>query len=153
MTPIGEILQTEHVILSVSARDKESAIQEVLSKLNGDARVEDFAVLDAAVHERNAAAIAENGCGICIAHGRTETVSSLVMAAGRSVEGIRFPGLKEPVKLIFVAGIPGAFNAEYLRIVGAIARICRDRQQLDRILAAKTKEDFLHLLETGEVRL
>lgn len=153
MTPIGEILQTEHVVLSVSAQDKDGAIQEVLSKLNGDARVADFSILDAAVHERNAAAIAENGVGICIAHGRTETVSSLVMAAGRSGEGIRFPGLKEPVKLIFVAGIPGAFNSEYLRIVGAIARICRDRQQLDRLLAAKTKEDFLHLLETGEVRL
>jgi mannitol/fructose-specific phosphotransferase system IIA component len=52
-----------------------------------------------------------------------------------------------------VAGIPGTFNTEYLRIVGAIARICQDRHQLDRLLATKTKEDFLQLLEAGEVRL
>lgn len=153
MTPIGEILQTEHVILSVAARDKDGAIQEVLSKLNGDLRVQNFSDLSEAVRKRDAAAIAENGYGICLAHGRTEAVFSLVMAAGRSAEGIRFPGLKEPVRLIFVAGIPSVFNSEYLRIVGAIARICRDQHQIDRLLSAKTPTDFLHLLEVGEIKL
>lgn len=153
MTPIGEILQVEHIILAVSAQDKAGVIEEVLSKLNGDMRVTSFSDLTEAVHQRDAAAIAENGCGICVAHGRTEAVSSLVMAAGRSAKGIHFPGLEEPVQLIFVAGIPRAFNAEYLRIVGAIARICRDKHQLDRLLAAKTADDFLHILEIGEIRL
>lgn len=153
MTPIGDILQVEHVILALSAQDKTGAIDEVLSKLNGDLRVATFPALKDAVHQRDAAAIVENGVGICVAHGRTETVSSLVMAAGRSAEGIPFPGVKEPVRLIFVAGIPGAFNSEYLRTVGAIARICRDKHQLDRLLAAKTAEEFLHLLEAGEIRL
>jgi mannitol/fructose-specific phosphotransferase system IIA component (Ntr-type) len=153
MTPIGDVLQVEHIILSISAMEKGAAIDEVLAKLNGDMRVKDFPELYKAVHERDAAAIAENGCGICVAHGRTEAVSSLVMAVGRSAQGIAFPGLEEPVRLVFVAGIPRAFNSEYLRIVGAIARICRDKHQLDRLLATKTTEEFLHILEVGEIRL
>jgi len=153
MTPIGDVLQSEHIILSVFATDKCGAIDEVLAKLNSDLRVKDVSELHQAVHERDAAAIAENGCGICVAHGRTESVSSLVMAVGRSAQGIAFPGLEEPVRLVFVAGIPRAFNSEYLRIVGAIARICRDKHQLDRLLAAKTVDEFLHILEIGEVRL
>lgn len=150
--PIDDILQPGLINLTLAARTKADAIEEVLSRLRGDARVKDFDVLQKVVGERNAPAIAENGVGICLAHGRTDSVTTLVMAAGRSTEGIVCPEVKEPVKLIFVAGIPHAFS-EYLRIVGAIARICRDRHQLERLLAAKTPEHFLDLLVAGEIKL
>jgi mannitol/fructose-specific phosphotransferase system IIA component (Ntr-type) len=75
------------------------------------------------------------------------------MSAGRSVEGIVFPKLADPVKLVFVAGIPGAFTSEYLRIVGAIVRTCRDKRQLDRILSTNDPDRFVALLSSGEVKL
>jgi len=153
MIPIGDILQPEHVNLSLAATDKDGAVEEVLSKLNGDLRVKDFIVLRKAVISRDAAAISENHCGICIAHGRTESVSGLVMAAGRSAAGFPCKEVPDPVHLVFVAGIPGAFNSEYLRIVGAIARICRDKHQLERLLAARDAEYFVGLLGAGEVKL
>jgi mannitol/fructose-specific phosphotransferase system IIA component (Ntr-type) len=153
MTPIGDVLQPDHIILALAARDPAGAIQEVLARLGGDERVKDFAALRDAVLAQPAPAIAENGCGICIAHGRTESVTSLVMAAGRSAEGIVFPKVAEPVKLVFVAGIPGAFTSEYLRIVGAIVRMCRDRHQLDRLLTTKDPARFVALLSSGEVKL
>lgn len=153
MTPIGDILQPEHVNLSLSAAGKLEAVEEVLSKLNGDPRVKDFEAFRKVVINRDAAAISENGWGICIAHGRTEMVSELIMAAGRSAAGISCRDVPDPVRLVFVAGIPSAFNSEYLRIVGAIARICRDKHQIDRLLAAKTAEQFISLLGAGEVKL
>jgi PTS system fructose-specific IIC component len=153
MTPISEILKPEHVILALESTDKAGCVAEVLSRLDGDGRVGDFSALREAVLLRDAPAIEENGCGICIAHGRTESVASLVMAAGRSAAGFSSHDVSVPVKLIFVVGIPGAFNAEYLRIVGAIARICRDRHQLDRLLAAKTAAHFVELLAAGERKL
>lgn len=153
MIPIGDILQPDHVNLSMSATDKAGAVEEVLSKLNGDLRVKDFAILRKEVISRDAAAISENHCGICIAHGRTESVSGLVMAAGRSAAGFRVKEVPDLVHLVFVAGIPGTFNSEYLRIVGAIARICRDKHQLERLLAARDPAYFVGLLGAGEVRL
>ena len=153
MTPIADILQPSQVNLALTAGNKGDAVQEVLAKLNGDARVGDFAALGGAVLSRNTPASAENGCGICLAHGRTDSIASLVMAAGRSPEGFACADVSEPVRLVFVAGIPAAFNAEYLRIVGAIARICRDKHQLDRLLAAKTAGQFVDLLAAGERKL
>lgn len=153
MTPIGDILQPEHVNLSLSAGNGDAAVAEVLSRLNGDPRVKDFAAFEKAVTVRNAAAISENHCGICIAHGRTESVTGVVLAAGRSDPGFSCREVADPVRLVFVAGIPAAFNSEYLRIVGAIARVCRDRSQFDRLLSAKTAEDFIALLGAGEVKL
>jgi mannitol/fructose-specific phosphotransferase system IIA component (Ntr-type) len=153
MTPIADVLQPDHVLLRLSAKEPSGAIEEVLATLEGDERVRDFAALREAVHTQPAPAIAENGVGICIAHGRTELVTSLVMSAGRSVEGIVYPKLSDPVKLVFVVGIPAAFTSEYLRIVGAIVRICRDRRQLDRILSTKDPDRFVALLSSGEVKL
>lgn len=153
MTSIGEILQPEHVSLTLSAETKPEAIREVLAKLNGDPRIEDWNALSEIVLRRNAPSVAAEGIGICIAHGRTESVKSLVMAVGRSATGVACDEIPEPVRLVFVAGIPAAFDAEYLRIVGAIVRTCRNKHQVDRLLAAKTARKFVELLGAGEVKL
>ena len=153
MTPIGDVLQPDHVTLALAARDPAGAVEEVIAKLDGDERVKNLSVLREAILKEAAPAISENGCGICIAHGRTESITSLVMAAGRSTEGVRYPGLADPVKLVFVAGIPNAFTSEYLRIVGAIVRMCRDKRQLHRLLVARDAERFVALLGSGEVKL
>ena len=153
MTPIIDVLQSDHVNLALSAQDAAGAIEEVIDSLDGDQRITNYARLREEVMKESAPVIFENGCGICLAHGRTETVASLVMAAGRSNEGVPYPGSKDRVRFVFVAGIPGAFTSEYLRIVGAIVRMCRDKQQLRRLLLAKDAERFVALLSSGEVKL
>ncbi len=150
---IADVLDPEHVNLAVAAADKATAVDAVLAKLNGDPRVLDFDSLVRAVHERDAPAMSENGCGICIAHGRTDAAHSLVLAAGRLTQGFRSPGIKEPVRLVFVAAIPATFDNEYLRAIGAVARICCDPAQLGCLLAAKTPAEFVQILEAGEIRL
>jgi len=153
MIPISEILPSSHINLALAARDQADGVQEVLSNLNGDPLVMDWESLRQAVTARNAPAISCGPCGICIAHGRTNAVHSLVMAAGRSVEGLSSPNIQEPVRLVFVAGIPAAFQSEYLRIVGAIARLCNDRTLLSELLSVKDPEKFVRLLSSGEAKL
>ncbi len=153
MTPISEVLSPENVILNLAAHDKKEAIAESITKLAFHPSVHDFAALQQAIESRDAASISENGVGICIAHGRTDSVSSLVLTAARSLEGLATPEIADPVRLVFVAGIPSAFSAEYLRIVGVIARVCRDKHHLDRLLSVKTAQEFIDILSAGELRL
>ncbi|MEO8206211.1 MAG: PTS sugar transporter subunit IIA [Chthoniobacterales bacterium] len=136
--------------LALTATDKASAIHEVTGRLRGDARVTNWETFEKAVLERDAPAMLSCGYGICIAHGRTSGVSTLVMAAGRSEEGIVFPEIADPVRLVFVAGIPAALSSEYLRLVGAIVRICRDPEMLQKILAVKDAKKFVALFEGEE---
>ncbi|CAN5595062.1 hypothetical protein BH09VER1_BH09VER1_19780 [soil metagenome] len=153
MTPISDVLKPEHVILNLAAKDKKASITESITKLAHDPSVHDFAALQQAIETRDAASISENGVGICIAHGRTDSVSSLVLTAARSLEGFTTSEVAEPVKLLFVAGIPSAFSAEYLRIVGVIARVCRDEHKLQKLLTVKTAQEFVDILSAGELRL
>lgn len=153
MTPLSEILVPPLINLSLAAKTQSEGVEEVLSALNGDPRVLDWPALAGAVTQRNAPALTCHDCGICIAHGRTNAVNSLVMAAGRSTGGLTSPQVGEKVRLVFVAGIPSAFDSEYLRVVGAIARLCRDKKLLDRLLAAPDAATFARLLAEGESRL
>ena len=153
MISIADILLPSQINLTLVGKDQAAGIDEVLFKLNGDPRVPDWNTLSHLVTVRNVPAISCNGCGICIAHARTNAVSSLVMAAGRSAKGLVSPEVSEPVRLIFVAGIPAAFSSEYLRVVGAIARFCLDSALLDKLLHVPDPQEFIDLLSLQESKL
>ncbi len=150
---IDEILLASDVNLALKTQDKQEAILDLLGKLRGDDRVKDWDALSRAVLDRDAAAICEGDSGICIAHGRTSGVSELVMAAGRAVPGATVPEIGEPVRLFFVVGIPSAFDAVYLRLIGAIARVCREPDGMESLLAAATSEEFVAALAEGTAKL
>jgi mannitol/fructose-specific phosphotransferase system IIA component (Ntr-type) len=154
MTSITQILRPEHVNLSLQAADQAAAVEELLFPLRGDIHILNWDAFRDSVFERNAPAVSgSNDCGIIIAHGRTNAVSSLVMAAGRSPNGFSSPDIPEKVRLVFVAGIPSALNNEYLRIVGTIARFCSKPALLEQLLSAKSAHDFLEILQEEEKKL
>lgn len=150
---LDEILRPSDVTLALRAGDKAAAVEEVLASVRGDARVRNWETLRAAILKRDAPAIAGDQRGICIAHGRTDAVTELVIAVGRSERGVRFPEIAPPVHLVFVAGIPSTMDSEYLRIVGAIARVCRQPSQFDELLAAADGEAFVRALAVAAERL
>jgi len=141
------------VNLALASTDKRGAVEELLSKLDGDPQISDMGEVRRAVLDRDAPAMAQHGCGICIAHGRTQATSGLLMAAGRSLAGLHVPEIKEPLRLIFLAVIPVKMDSEYLRIVGAIVRFCRDEKHLAKLLGTRQPEQFVDLLGSGEVQL
>ena len=74
----------------------------------------------------------------------------LVPGAGRrSTTGFTSNPGGATTKLLFVAAIPEAMNNDYLRILGAISRVCREEASLQALLNAEKKEAFLAALEKG----
>ena len=150
---IDEILHPADVHLALRADTKAAAIEEIMASLRGDERVTNWEEFRKVVIERDAPAIEHGGRSICIAHGRTKAVSSLVMAAGRSAAGVICPETNLRVGLIFVVGIPSAFGAEYLRLVGAIVRVCRDPDYMAELMEAPDGESFVERLAAAMARL
>lgn len=153
MISIRQILQPGHLNLALSSTEMGTAVGEVLASLSGDIRILQWNTLKDAILERNAPAIDATGCGIVIAHGRTDAVGSLVMAAGRSNEGFSSKDTKEKVRLVFVAGIPSALNNEYLRVVGTIARLCSKKELIEKLLTSANPTEFIDILCSGESAL
>lgn len=147
MIHFDEVLRPAQVKLGIPASQSEDAVRQVMNLLRGDERVPDFAKFEEAVFRREPPLLEEDGCMICIAHGRTEALKQIVMSAGRVDLPEENPEDAAALRLVFVAGIPSAFNTDYLRLVGAIARICSNKEDRNRLLGTKEPGKFVQLLE------
>lgn len=153
MITIADILRPDHVLLNVRGSTPESAIGEVAAPLRTDERVLDWEPLLAGFFKVAPCLPASPQFAICIPHTRTDHVTSLVMSVGRSVEGIRFPGSAVPVRYLFCIGVQLALAADYLRIVGLLARIVKDPASEARLRTATTGLEFVQALSRLEARL
>jgi mannitol/fructose-specific phosphotransferase system IIA component (Ntr-type) len=154
MTTIGDLLHPDHVALDVRATESKAAIDEVAALMKNDPAVLDWEALAVEIHAA-APCLTEpaGGFALCIPHTRGECVNAMVMSAGRSESGIAFPGVALPVRYIFCVAAPQALAADYLRIVGLLARVFKDRQTESSLRAAATPADFIELLSRREAKL
>jgi PTS system nitrogen regulatory IIA component len=154
MITVADLLRPDHIALQLRASDPKSAIDEVAGLLKNVPEVLDFPALLKGVHS-SAPCLPEPGGGfaLCIPHTRGECVSEMVMSVGRSEAGIVFPNVEIPVRYIFCIAVPRALAADYLRIVGLLARVFKDRSAEAELRAAATGSDFIDLLSRREAKL
>jgi mannitol/fructose-specific phosphotransferase system IIA component (Ntr-type) len=145
----AQALFSSHVQLRLEAESLAEGVEFLLNLLRGDERIMDHAAFAAAVHQRAFPLIEKDDFRLCLAHGRTNALRGLVMAAGRPITPLTCPATGAPVQLVFVAGIPAAFNTDYLRLLGAIARICGEPETRARLLTVASASEFLQILENG----
>lgn len=153
MITIADILKPEHVILDIHGKTPAAAIGEVAAPLRTDERVLDWETLLAGFFKVAPCLPASPEFAICIPHTRTEEVTSLVMSMGRSVQGIAFPGSPAPVRYIFCIGVQLALAADYLRIVGLLARIVKEPASEERLRTAASGLELVTALSRLEAKL
>ncbi len=150
MSLLSSSLRCTDIHLKLRATDHRDGLEELLSGLRSDTRVKDWEKLRTALLSNSSNEIFKECPGtLFLHHGRTESVTSLVLAAGRSTTGFSTESGENKTHLIFLAAIPETMNNEYLRILGAISRVCREEATLKLLLEATTCEDFLSALEKG----
>jgi PTS system nitrogen regulatory IIA component len=154
MITVADLLRPDHVALQMRATDPKSAIEEVAGLLKTVPAVLDFQALLKGV-QTSAPCLPEPGGGfaLCIPHTRGECVSEMVMSVGRSESGVVFPNVELPVRYIFCIAVPRALAADYLRIVGLLARVFKDRTAETELRAATIGTDFVELLSRREAKL
>ena len=153
MITIPDILKPEQIDLDLKMTHQEEAINHVAALLKEDDRVTDWNAFYQGLTSEKPCLAAADGSEICIPHTRTDSVTGMVMSAGRSQKGIMVPGVEFPIHFIFVIGVPVALAADYLRIIGAMTRIFRDPSAKNRLRKAETCEEFVQLLASAEMKL
>jgi mannitol/fructose-specific phosphotransferase system IIA component (Ntr-type) len=148
MTSLRDVVVPGGILLGVRAADSNALLEAVAARLAHAPGMRDFATFREVLAQKSQPFLDENGCGILLAHARTDCVSRIVLAAGRPVRPIEGEG--SPLRLAFVFGIPTALSTEYLRAVGSLARVCSDAERLAELLAAGDAEIFLSVLAAGE---
>ena len=121
------LLSADRVLLDLSADDEAVAIRAVAGifrRASGSYRPRQAGRPRSST--ASGSARRPSASGVAFPHARTALVKEIVVAAGRSVDGRavrREP--EEPVHFIFVIGTPPDRAAQYLALVGTLARLLR----------------------------
>ncbi len=144
MTP--SCVNAATVRLGLSAASRDEAVDATAGLLRGDPRVVSWEEFRSAIGERQVVELGgSDACAVCLAHGRSGGVTELALAAARlaaPVDG----GDGRRIGLVFVFAIPLTMAEEYLRAVGALARVCGNAKQCGALLGAAKAEKFAGLL-------
>ncbi|MDE1171305.1 MAG: PTS sugar transporter subunit IIA [Verrucomicrobium sp.] len=149
---IADLLRPERLALDLQSATGPEAIREVASLVQDDPAIVSFDKFYELLLAREQLESTYLGAGVALPHARAAHIREMTLAIGRSKEGVRFTGAPEPVHLIFVIGTPQRMATEYLSVVGGLARMLKDAQVRDRLLAAHDAQAFIEVLEAAEKR-
>ena len=148
---VAGLLRPEAIILDLQAHEKVAALREVASLLQTAGCVTNFDAFFGEILERERVSNTALGHDVAIPHARTEQCGEILIAVGRSTDGIDFEAKDgQPVRLIFLIGTPKQMVTDYLRVVGNLARLLRQDDLCQHLLDAPDPDTFIKIIEQAE---
>ena len=148
---LTEFITPQLIILELKANKKVDAIKELIDLIDKAGYVSDTETFLKSVLEREKVGSTGIGKGIAIPHSRTSTVREVVVAIGRSKEGIEFDSLDgKPVNLIFLIAAPIESGGLYLKALARLSRLLRYQEFRNELLEAQAVEDIINIISAEE---
>jgi mannitol/fructose-specific phosphotransferase system IIA component (Ntr-type) len=147
---ISSLLKPEQIKMELAQTKRCNAINEVAQLLQSNPNVTNFAGFYEELLARERIESTCLGNEIAFPHARTDSLKGMVLAVGRSPQGVWFENSGETVKLIFVIGTPKRMVTDYLSVVGGLARLLKSASTREELISAPTVEEFIATLTQAE---
>jgi fructose-specific phosphotransferase system IIA component len=149
---LTDLLTPERIRIPLSAQSKDELLEELVSIVVRLEHIHDPDDVLRAVRDREAVLSTGIGNGVAIPHGKTAAVPDLRMAAGTTAAPVDFDALDgEPVRLFFLLVGPEAAAGAHIKALSRISRLLRRDDVRDRLLAARSADEFVAILREAEV--
>lgn len=144
---IIDILDKNSVIEDFVSRDKKGALEELISVLVENGRLDDKENALQVLLEREKLGSTGIGDGIAIPHGKLKEIEGIICSFGRSREGIDFQSIDEkPTHLFFLLLAPEDSAGEHLEALARLSRLLKDSQFRKRLMEANSKEEIYRII-------
>ena len=147
---ISSLLKPEQIKIELTQQKRVDAINEVAQLLQSNPNVTNFAGFYEELLARERVESTCLGNEIAFPHARTDSLKGMVLAIGRSTQGVWLENCNQTVKLIFVIGTPKRMVTDYLSVVGGLARLLKDPSTRASLISAPTVEEFIATLTQAE---
>ncbi len=143
---LTEVLRPEHIVAPLQAATVREAVLALIEHLRTTGDIARPAMLDRLTREERIRDTVRVGENVLLPHMRTRAVNRLVVAIGIAPEPLREvagePGTAQIVVLVLA---PPSASDMYLQTVASIARALRDRDTVERLIAAGSGSEALSL--------
>ncbi|UCC66157.1 MAG: PTS sugar transporter subunit IIA [Deltaproteobacteria bacterium] len=144
---IIDILDKTSVVEDFVSRDKKRALEELISVLVENGRLDDKENALQVLLEREKLGSTGIGDGIAIPHGKLKEIKGIICSFGRSREGIDFQSIDEkPTHLFFLLLAPEDSAGEHLEALARLSRLLKDSQFRKRLMEANSKEEIYRII-------
>jgi mannitol/fructose-specific phosphotransferase system IIA component (Ntr-type) len=141
-----DLLDEKQIALDLRAKTQAEAMREIIQLLVANGKIDHAGKFLEQLRARELKNSTYGDDGVAFPHARTELVDQFVLGIGRSAAGIPWTGKGEVAHLIFLIGIPEKLITDYLVVIGAIARVTRDKPLRTLLLHAETKAEFIETM-------
>jgi mannitol/fructose-specific phosphotransferase system IIA component (Ntr-type) len=143
---LADLLDEKQIALQLRARTQPEAMREIIQLVAANGRIDNPEKFLEQVRARELKNSTFADDGIAFPHARTELVDQIVLGIGRSEEGIPWSENGERAHLIFLIGVPEKLLTDYLVVIGAIARVTKDKPLRTLLLHAENVSDFIETM-------
>jgi fructose-specific phosphotransferase system IIA component len=143
----------ELFIPKLRAKSKQESLNEFANLFVKAKLVRDKAIFLEMLNKRELLGSTGIGKGVAIPHGRTTATNNVMIAFGKSDEGIEFDSIdKKPVHLIFmVIAPPQDVDNLYLPLLGKLVETLNNSKNRKKLLKAQTFEEFIDVFKGAEL--
>ena len=148
---ITDLLKSDSIVLGAAPSDKAAAINALADLMEAGGNLTDKAQYTKDVFAREASGTTGLGDGIATPHAKSTGVKAAGLAAMTVPGGMDFESMDgKPSRLFFMIAAPNSANDEHLTILSKLATMIMDPDFKEALIAAKTKEEFLALIDAKE---
>lgn len=148
---VYELLNTKNILTEFKSEDKNDVINELVDLLKDDEHIVDLEEIRKCVFEREEKMSTGVGKGFAIPHGKTNSVTDILAAFGKSKTPIEYNSLDgEPVHLVFLLIGKETLLAKHIKLLSRISRLMNNEEFRKRLVEAESKESILKIFEEEE---
>lgn len=131
------------ILPELEATSKPEAVKELTHLLFDKKRMKNVAPALDQVVAREATESTGIGHGIAVPHARIPGMKNLACSVGRIPAGLEFMAVdRKPVYLVLLICYPPTQQTVYLNFVATVAKLLSDKENQNKVLAAKTADEI-----------
>lgn len=139
----------ELITFELKSTEKDSVIDELVELAATSKLVRDKDELLKDIKERENLVTTGVGYGVAFPHAKTRAVKGIVIAFGRSDQGVDFDAMdKRPVHLFFLIAAPEDAIGAHLNVMARLSFLMKSEQNRDKMMSVKSPGELLSILDS-----
>lgn len=141
-----DLLRPEAVVSELAAKNKKQVLDELCQVVSRQEGLNPGPLLEVLL-ERERLGSTGIGDGIAIPHGKTDLTDHLLVACGRSSDGVEFESMDgKPTHIFFLLIAPENTAGAHLKALAKISRLLKDQAFRQEFMAAPGAPEIFELI-------
>ncbi len=150
---ITDLMIERAMVMDMRATTKEAAIDELISSLIKNGRINDPKLFKEMILKREAESSTGIGDGIAMPHAKTKAVNEATVVFGRSRSGVNYEALDgKPSYLFFMIAAPEGAADVHLQTLAALSRLLIDQKFVAQVKEAETAGEVVELFNDQQAK-